>query len=130
MSKAEQAFLRWLEDRNYVQTKLELADFSETGRGMMATETIESGQSIIEIPYSLLFTCQTPEVIAAGNALPKKKGSLNEHQALAIFLATVRERGGLYKPYIDVIPSNFTVAALMPPNLCDLLPWDIRGSSY
>ncbi|KAI9312773.1 hypothetical protein BDR26DRAFT_887952, partial [Obelidium mucronatum] len=103
-----------------------------TGRGLMATKRIQSGTPIISVDARFLITINTV------SAYFKEYSSidtrcLNEQAALALFLAVQRmkreEEGGngFWNAYLDMIPKDFdTVAANLPLELQQLLPWQVR----
>ncbi|KND04362.1 protein-lysine N-methyltransferase [Spizellomyces punctatus DAOM BR117] len=121
-------FTEWLRGKGYDQHRLQLAEFPETGRGMMAKEAIQVGQPIVEIPRSLLITCKTPAVEATVKSFSGDSTLLSEHQSLALFLAHQRGILGEYRPYINLLPTHFTtVAALMPKEIFNHLPWELQA---
>ncbi|GAA5814053.1 hypothetical protein MFLAVUS_007543 [Mucor flavus] len=100
--KKYEKFMTWLHENNFPESKLALANFTNTGRGMMATSDIEAGEVIVSVPRKFLIT---------NDSLTKIYGSkhaLGPHQLLALHLVLVsRDKQSWWKPYMDLLPIHF-----------------------
>ncbi|KAJ2009299.1 hypothetical protein GGI04_000548, partial [Coemansia thaxteri] len=82
---------RWSKERGFPKTKLTLAYFPDTFRGMMATRDIEQGEAIVRVPDRLLVTASKAKaaVLSRAKARSPSFGSdwgLSEHQSLAYWV--------------------------------------------
>ncbi|ORZ08191.1 hypothetical protein BCR42DRAFT_335893 [Absidia repens] len=86
---------------------------------MMATSDIAAGEVIVRVPKSFLIS---------NDLLYKVYGPhpLSTHQLLALHLVLLlaqADGGGVWKPYLDLLPSHFnTLPVTFPPTLFDQLP--------
>ncbi|KAI8611639.1 hypothetical protein BC830DRAFT_1068611 [Chytriomyces sp. MP71] len=100
---------------------------SKTGRGLMATRRIEAGDAIVRIASTFLITVATAADVLRNEAV----NSLNEHCALALFMAKMRfasvQERGMWHAYVDITPRDFdTCAANLPVELLALLTPEVR----
>ncbi|KAG2221443.1 hypothetical protein INT45_005248 [Circinella minor] len=120
--KTYDKFIDWLRQHNFPKTKMVLAEFPETGRGMMATGDIEPGEIIVSVPKKFLICNET---------LQKEYGQhpLTMHQLLALHICFLkRDSNSWWKPYIDLLPSHFnTMPVKYPKILADRLPTSLKG---
>ncbi|KAI9011009.1 hypothetical protein CLU79DRAFT_772295 [Phycomyces nitens] len=110
-------FIQWLDSNDFPKTKLDLAEFSNTGRGMMATKPIEAGEVIVSVPRRFLITNKS--LVAIYGPHP-----LSTHQLLALHLVLLcRDKGSWWEPYTTLLPSHFdTMPVKYPKNLQKHLP--------
>ncbi|KAF9934786.1 SET domain-containing protein 4 [Linnemannia zychae] len=117
-------FLAWLKNMGCPKTKLTLAEFSNTGRGMMATKDIKAGEVIVQVPEKNLVTMKSLQSTygARINRFGKK---VNSHMIIALHIALLvqaPERSG-WLPYLRMLPKKFdTMPIRYPPELLELLP--------
>ncbi|KAJ2719702.1 hypothetical protein GGI07_005058 [Coemansia sp. Benny D115] len=106
----------WCKSRGMPKTKLTLAYFPDTFRGMMATRDIGAGEDLIQVPERLLVTASRVRrhtmARAAAAVAPTGHGprwSLTEHQALAYWLLEEAERQAAseWSSYIESLPRDF-----------------------
>ncbi|ORX46330.1 SET domain-containing protein [Hesseltinella vesiculosa] len=115
-------FLKWLKKHDFPGTKLRLATFKDTGRGMMATDDIATGEVLVQVPKRLLISSNQLQTVYGDH-------SLSPHQLLAAHLILLRsEVNSWWKPYLDLLPNHFKTlpvnfseehSALLPPSLAD-----------
>ncbi|KAG0000948.1 SET domain-containing protein 4, partial [Entomortierella chlamydospora] len=117
-------FLDWLKQMGCPKTKLTLAEFSNTGRGMMATKDIKAGEVIVQVPESNLVTMKSLEAIY-GSRIVRAKKKINSHMIIALHIALMMqdpEKLG-WLPYLRLLPKKFdTMPIRYPKELFDLLP--------
>ncbi|KAJ1883712.1 hypothetical protein LPJ66_010957, partial [Kickxella alabastrina] len=104
----------WCKARGMAKTKLTLAYFPDTFRGMMATRDIGRGEDVIRVPEQLLMTASkvrrhtTHQAAAAcgGSAL---RWTLSEHQSLAYWLCgeAGRRAASEWASYVGSLPRDF-----------------------
>ncbi|KAI9206274.1 uncharacterized protein BJ171DRAFT_497154 [Polychytrium aggregatum] len=122
-------FLRWLKSRRVPKAKLVLADFADSGRGLMATRDIEAGEAIVDIPESVLITRSVfLDSLAREGIRADQEWPLSEHQALTLFLVSQRLfPEAKWAPYVAMLPTEFdSVASQLPEELARLLPSDLQ----
>ena len=104
---------RWLEDVvNLPRQKLALEYFKEEGRGLIATESIDRGEKVLEIPRDAIITV---DVALKESLLERKKLSeLQEWSILASFLAEMAQNLGddrssskyRFSTYVKALPRS------------------------
>ncbi|KAJ2874403.1 hypothetical protein FB639_004104, partial [Coemansia asiatica] len=109
----------WCKARGMAKTKLTLAYFPGTLRGMMATKGIGAGEDLVRVPESLLVTASKVRRLVTASmrsaAACSRSGSthlpwtLSEHQSLTYWLYTESEKpsGSEWCMYIDSLPRDF-----------------------
>jgi hypothetical protein len=91
---------------------LELADFSDTGRGVRTLRPIEKGERIFTIPHNVLWTVE--HALAdpiLGSALRSAKPPLSTDDTLIVYILFVRSRGSGYdgrQTHVAAMPPNYT----------------------
>ncbi|KAF9907893.1 SET domain-containing protein 4 [Linnemannia zychae] len=117
-------FLEWLKNMGCPRTKLTLAEFSNTGRGMMATKDIKAGEVIVQVPERNLVTMKSLQA-TYGARIARFGKKVNSHMIIALHIALMvqaPERSG-WLPYLRMLPKKFdTMPVRYPPELFELLP--------
>ncbi|KAG0198563.1 SET domain-containing protein 4 [Mortierella sp. GBA30] len=117
-------FLAWLKNMGCPRTKLTLAEFSNTGRGMMATKDIKAGEVIVQVPERNLVTMKTLQSLY-GARIARFAKKVNSHMIIALHIALLvqsPEKSG-WLPYLRLLPKKFdTMPVRYPPELLELLP--------
>ncbi|KAJ1727282.1 hypothetical protein LPJ61_004654 [Coemansia biformis] len=96
------------------KTKLALAYFPETFRGMMATTEIRPGEDLVRVPERLLMTASRVRRATLARARAPRAGEhgswrLSEHQALTywVYSEAAAPRPSAWSAYIRTIPADF-----------------------
>ncbi|KAF9364614.1 SET domain-containing protein 4 [Mortierella sp. NVP85] len=122
-------FLRWQKKMGCPKTKLTLAEFSNTGRGMMATKDIKAGEVIVQVPERTLITMKSLQSLY-GARIARFENKVNAHMIIALHIALLvqePEKSG-WLPYLRMLPKKFdTMPVRYPPELSDLLPQNARA---
>ncbi|KAF9160512.1 SET domain-containing protein 4 [Actinomortierella ambigua] len=117
-------FLRWLKAQGCPKTKLTLAEFSNTGRGMMATKDIKAGEVIVQVPEKNLVTMKGLQTVY-GSRISRFGKKLGSHMFIALHIALLvqmREKSG-WLPYLRMLPTKFdTMPVRYPEDLLEFLP--------
>ncbi|CAG8548881.1 27740_t:CDS:10 [Dentiscutata erythropus] len=99
-------FRDWLKQKGFSKTKLTLAEFNDTGRGMMATKDIVVGEILISVPLRLLIT---PKSLS--NTMQKRRKNT---------------KSSVYH-YIQMLPKNFdTMPICFELELLEFLPNNVK----
>ncbi|KAI9259089.1 hypothetical protein BY458DRAFT_517736 [Sporodiniella umbellata] len=116
-----ESFIHWLNQNNFPETKLALANFPNTGRGMMAKEDIEEGEVIVSVPKPFLITYESLSKIYGSH-------SLQASQILALHLVLLsQDSNSWWKSYIDLLPMHFnTMPLTFPDTLFRHLPRSLQ----
>ncbi|KAJ2060441.1 hypothetical protein GGI17_003728 [Coemansia sp. S146] len=108
-------FRSWCKEQGLSKTKLALAYFSDTFRGMMATRDINQGEDVVRVPEQLLITASKVKqatlarATVAGGSIKSDRWDLSEHQSLAYWVyveAELQDRSKWYS-YIRSLPRDF-----------------------
>ncbi|KAF9426149.1 SET domain-containing protein 4, partial [Podila epigama] len=122
-------FLKWLKSMGCPKTKLTLAEFSNTGRGMMATKPIKAGEVIVQVPESNLVTLKSLQS-KYGARIARFGKKINSHMIIALHIALLvqaPEKSG-WLPYLRMLPKKFdTMPVRYPQELFDLLPQNAQA---
>jgi SET domain len=119
-SKSEwKAFRQWIKGNGFPRTHLCLANFQETGRGLMAVKDVTGG--IVRIPDSMLITPLKSQLLFSGVDIC----GVSEQCQLALFLCHHKIHHTSWRAYIDILPKTFTIACYIPDTLLELLPPEI-----
>ncbi|KAK4879166.1 hypothetical protein RN001_007312 [Aquatica leii] len=116
----------WMGSYNWKsKNNFKLALFNNTGRGITSTRTLQTGETLIEVPYELMITFTTLQ------NLPVEilKTSLEIHDLLSLYIMFERHKGTLsqWKPYIDSLPSSLpSLPWLCSSNEITMLPNDVK----
>ncbi|KAJ8352478.1 hypothetical protein SKAU_G00239540 [Synaphobranchus kaupii] len=122
---------KWLKERGFNSNSLIPAQFSNTGRGLMTTKAIKAGGLVVSLPESCLMTSQSVLSSYLGEYFKRWKPSVSPVLALCVFLISERHLGvtSRWKPYIDVLPENYTCPAYFSDDALSLLPGDLRNKA-
>ncbi|KAJ1877454.1 hypothetical protein LPJ66_012101, partial [Kickxella alabastrina] len=104
----------WCKARGMPKTKLTLAYFPDTFRGMMATRAIGRGEDVIRVPEQLLMTAskvrrRTMHQAAAACGASALRWTLSEHQSLVYWLCgeAGRRAASEWASYVGSLPRDF-----------------------
>jgi histone-lysine N-methyltransferase SETD3 len=101
-----QRFLKWLADHG--------ATFSSTlrvdagSRHMYTTKAFVQGELLMHIPKRLLLTLDVVKESETGKLLHQHGCRLGRFEYIAVFLLREKREGGFWKPYIDILPTDFS----------------------
>jgi hypothetical protein len=91
---------------------LELADFSDTGRGVRTLRRFEEGEEIFTIPHGVLWTVKHAYADPIlGPALLSARPPLSVDNTLATYILFVRSRGSGYDglgSHVAALPASYT----------------------
>ena len=91
---------------------LELADFSDTGRGVRTLRRFEAGENIFTIPQGVLWTIKHAYADPVlGPALLSARPPLSVDDTLATYILFVRSRGSGYDglgSHVAALPASYT----------------------
>ncbi|CAG8523434.1 1737_t:CDS:10 [Funneliformis mosseae] len=117
-------FREWLKRKGFPKTNLTLAEFQDTGRGMMATRNISAGEIIISVPKKFLLTHDSLR-----DQYYRHPMKFSAHQFIALYLILEYKKGtqsNIY-PYIDMLPKDFDNMPLTyGKEIFDLLPYNVK----
>ncbi|KAJ2022391.1 hypothetical protein GGI06_001835 [Coemansia sp. S85] len=107
-------FRSWCKEQGLPKTRLTLAYFPDTFRGMMATRDIGPGEDVVRIPERLLITASKVKRAmlaraAAGKTTQSDRWDLSEHQSLTYWVYAEAELQARSKwhSYISSLPRDF-----------------------
>ncbi|XP_066477193.1 SET domain-containing protein 4 [Tiliqua scincoides] len=123
---------KWLKERGFEDSKLRPAQFSETGRGLMTTTTIKTGELIISLPEKCLLTTDTVLNSYLGEYIVKWKPSISPLIALCTFLIVEKyaHKKSLWKPYLDLLPDIYTCPVCLEQDVVNLFPEPLRRKAH
>ena len=104
-----QLFEKWLRDSGSKFPKLELQDYGNEVRGCHATEMVQSGDTLVDIPLKCLITVEMGKETDIGKAILASNIDLDapKHIFLMLFILVDRKKSdSFFKPYYDILPAT------------------------
>ncbi|NWU64589.1 SETD4 protein, partial [Pterocles burchelli] len=119
---------KWLKDRGFEDSNLRPAEFWDTGRGLMTTKALQTGDLIISLPEKCLLTTGMVLSSCLGEYIMKWKPPISPLIALCTFLIAEKHAGekSLWKPYLDVLPKTYTCPVCLEHDVVSLLSEPLR----
>ncbi|XP_069000252.1 SET domain-containing protein 4 [Embiotoca jacksoni] len=120
--------MKFLHRRGFTSTRLQPADFTDTGRGLQTLKTIKPGELIISLPESCLLTTSTVLGSYLGLYVRSWTPRVSPLLALCVFLVCERHRGEAsdWFPYVDALPKTYTCPAYFSDDVTSALPASVR----
>ncbi|KAJ7320560.1 hypothetical protein JRQ81_020071 [Phrynocephalus forsythii] len=113
--KDEYIFLKkWLKERGYEDSKLRPAEFSETGRGLLTTKSLQAEDLVIALPEKCLLTTDTVLNTLCTFLIAEKCGQTKSP----------------WKPYLNLLPETYTCPVCLDYKTVDLLSEPLRRQAY
>ncbi|KAK9876073.1 hypothetical protein WA026_011183 [Henosepilachna vigintioctopunctata] len=100
---------RWMGTKKWKNlAKIKCQEFQQTGRGVMSTKVISSGDVLISVPYKLLITYSTIAESEGFLNILKLNSKLGIHNLLCAFLVFEKHKGNRssWKYYINSLPKE------------------------
>lgn len=115
---------RWLKERGFTSHSLIPVNFHDTGRGLMATQTIKAKDMVISLPEKCLLTSSTVLKSYMGDYIKRWHPPISPLLALCCFLIAERHRGDAseWSPYINILPKTYTCPVYLSDDIIGLLP--------
>lgn len=106
---------QWLKQkrmRRHLGSRLKVAVFSDTGRGLMAVNGVRAGEVVVSIPRQALITCE--DVVHddhLGAVLRSSGKKLKAMEVLTLFLVYHKslDEASSWRPYLESLPKSYTV---------------------
>ncbi|XP_072513907.1 SET domain-containing protein 4 [Salminus brasiliensis] len=119
---------RWLTKKGFNSQSLIPANFSDTGRGLMATQPIKAEGLVISLPERCLLTTSTVLKSYMGEYIKRWQPPVSPLVTLCSFLIAERHYGDTseWSPYIKVLPKSYTCPVYFSDDIMDLLPRDVQ----
>ncbi|XP_070606497.1 SET domain-containing protein 4 [Erythrolamprus reginae] len=119
---------KWLKEKGYKNNNLIPAVFSETGRGLMTTKTLQAEELIISLPEKCLLTSNTVLNSYLREYILKWRPLISPLIALCSFLIAEKWLHGksVWKPYLDLLPETYTCPIYLEQETLNLFPEPLR----
>ncbi|XP_013774095.1 SET domain-containing protein 4-like isoform X2 [Limulus polyphemus] len=127
--KSYQQLFSWLRSNGFTMiTKLKPALFKDTGRGLMACESVSAGQVIVSLPRNLLITSETVKRSYLLPLLQLYNKELTPEETLSIFVMCEKARGqkSPWLQYFDIIPEFYSTPAYFSQEAIKELPYSLQ----
>jgi hypothetical protein len=111
-------FLRWMEENH--ATFPALAVKVENGRRhVYAKRPLAKHELALHVPRKLMITPEIARKTATGKLIAAHAEAhefeLADHDYLAVFILEIKREGGFWKPYVDVLPTDYSHIPLNYP---------------
>ncbi|KAK7161362.1 hypothetical protein R3I94_004139 [Phoxinus phoxinus] len=119
---------RWLKERGFTSQSLSPVNFHDTGRGLMATQTIKAKDMVISLPEKCLLTSSAVLKSYMGDYIKRWHPPISPLLALCCFLIAERHRGDAseWSPYINILPKTYTCPVYLSDDTIGLLPMSLQ----
>ncbi|XP_066517200.1 SET domain-containing protein 4 [Hoplias malabaricus] len=119
---------RWLKKKGFNTQSLTPANFPDTGRGLMASKSIQANGVVISLPKSCLLTTDTVLKSYMGEYVKRWDPPVSPLVALCSFLIVERHYGEAseWSSYIKILPKSYTCPVYFSDDIMDLLPESVR----
>ncbi|KAM6448375.1 SET domain-containing protein 4 [Liasis olivaceus] len=119
---------KWLKEKGYKDNNLRPALFSETGRGLMTTKTLQAEELIISLPEKCLLTSNTVLNSYLREYILKWRPPISPLIGLCSFLIAEKwsHRTSVWKPYLDLLPETYTCPVYLEQETVNLFPEPLR----
>ncbi|XP_076307848.1 SET domain-containing protein 4 [Tachypleus tridentatus] len=127
--KSYHQLFSWLGSNGFTMiTKLKPAIFKDTGRGLMACESVSAGQVIVSLPSNLLITSETVKRSYLLPFLQLYNQELTPEETLSVFVMCEKARGqkSPWLPYIDIIPEIYSTPVYFNQEAIKELPHSLQ----
>ncbi|XP_062569991.1 actin-histidine N-methyltransferase-like [Saccostrea cucullata] len=124
--KAIPEFLEWLKKHNVDTSAVEITSFPDCGYGLQATKDLNESDPFLTIPRKVMMTTGTAKESLLGPLIEEDK-ILQAMPSVVLALHVLCERrqaDSFWKPYINVLPNEYTTPLYFLPE--DLL--HLKGS--
>jgi histone-lysine N-methyltransferase SETD3 len=99
-------FLSWLEAHGATFSSAVTVDART--RQLHATREFVHGQFLMHIPRGLMITREVAQESEIGKLIHQHASPGGKYEYMAAFLMQIRREGGFWKPYVDILPTDFS----------------------
>lgn len=107
-----QRFLRWMKKQGAIFPSISIQTTS-SGRQVRSTTSLQVGELVAHIPDKLTITPQRARESKIGRLIAEHGSCLDDYDYLAAYLLQVKRDGGFWKPYIDILPTDYSANPLL-----------------
>jgi histone-lysine N-methyltransferase SETD3 len=107
-----QRFLRWMEENGATFPAMTIKT-GPGGRQVHASRTIVPGALVLHVPRKLMITPEVAKASETGKLIAQHKPELGNTVFIAAFLTQIKREGGFWKPYVDIMPTDFSHMPLL-----------------
>jgi histone-lysine N-methyltransferase SETD3 len=101
-------FLRWMEEQGATFPSMTM----KVGQGTRQVHSIRAlvpGELVLHVPRKLMLTPAVARASETGRLIAQHGcGDFGDYEYLAVFLLEMKRDGGFWKPYIDVLPQDYS----------------------
>jgi histone-lysine N-methyltransferase SETD3 len=102
-----QRFLRWMEEQGATFPAMTIK-VGQGSRQVHATRSLLPGELVLHIPRKLMITTEVAKASAIGKLIATHGGDFTDHDYLVAYLLQIKREGGFWKPYIDILPTDYS----------------------
>ncbi|KAI8900227.1 hypothetical protein BC833DRAFT_582724 [Globomyces pollinis-pini] len=116
------AFLTWLQENDVGTTDLVIKETSNTGFGVFAQNEIQINKTIVQVPLSMMIT-SIPSTPVLENIVKSDMllSSVPMNTLILQLLIEDSNRESFWRPYLDILPEQFTLPMYFNPDQMNLL---------
>jgi histone-lysine N-methyltransferase SETD3 len=101
-------FLRWMEEQGATFPSMTMKVGQGT-RQVQSTRALLPGELVLHVPRKLMLTPAVARASETGRLIAQHGCSdFGDYEYLAAFLLEIKRDGGFWKPYIDVLPQDYS----------------------
>ncbi|CAH2219192.1 SET domain-containing 4 isoform X1 [Pelobates cultripes] len=119
---------KWLKERGFQNNYLRPVEFTDTGRGLATTQSLQPGELIISLPEKCLITTDTVLHSYLQKYIKRWSPPVSPLLALCTFLVTERHAGhkSCWKPYLTLLPDSYSCPAYWEDDIVSFLPQPVK----
>jgi protein-histidine N-methyltransferase len=100
-------FLRWMQENGATLPSMTMV-VEKNGRNAYTTQTITAGELALHVPRKLMITPEMARQSEVGQEIVAHGSDIDIRDFLAAFVLQIKREGGFWKPYVDVLPSDYS----------------------
>lgn len=104
-------FLQWLQEQGATFPSMSIK-VGQGSRQVHATQALKAGELVARIPHNLTITPQLARESEVGRLIARHGSNIDDDAYLAAYLLQVRLTGGFWRPYIDILPADYSALPL------------------
>lgn len=104
-------FLRWMEEQGATFPAMTMK-MGQGARQVHATRALLPGELVLHVPRTLMITPALAKASETGKLMAQSGSGFGDYEYIAAFLLQAEREGGFWKPYVDVLPKDYSQNAL------------------
>jgi hypothetical protein len=100
-------FLHWMQEHGATISPVSVKG-PQGSRQVHATRPLYAGGLVAQIPRRLTITPEVAKDSETGRLIAKHGSNVDDYDYLAAYLFEIKRKGGFWKPYVDILPTDYS----------------------